>query len=151
MNILAKSGRKIWCNYISCLSLSKEYDALQDSILHSRLSATLIKNNGYRGCIFEYLKIWNKFRVEPSFGQNKPCPDKPLFFQNLEKTQKSKFGMDLEAMWLSKYLVSWTFERIDKSQQVASNFNPFAYMAWSGMQKIFLFTAWQIFEYCSHF
>ncbi len=33
--------------------------------------------NGYWGC---------KFQVEPKFGQNKPCQDKPLLFQNLGKT-----------------------------------------------------------------
>ena len=58
------------------------------------------KMNGYWGCIFGDLEIWNEFRVEQKFGQNEHCPEKALFFPRLRKKNTeikvwSRFGSDL--------------------------------------------------------
>lgn len=79
------------------------------------------KMNGYQGCIFEYLNIWIKFGAEPQFGQNKPCLDKPLFFQNLGKNTEIEVWMDLEAIWCFQifgYLGIWTERTIMAATQL---------------------------------
>ena len=76
--------------------------------------------NVYQGCILGYLEIWNEFGVEPKFRQNKLCPVKPLFFQNLGKNHGNR---GLDQIWkqfgTSKYLVIWTFEQIHELRQAA--------------------------------
>ncbi len=96
--------------------------------LCSCLPITLIKNewlSRVHPWIFGYLEIWNEFGVEPKFGQNKPCPEKPVFFQNFgKKTHKSMFGTDLEAIWrfqIFGYLDIWTDRQIVTGRQLVMN------------------------------
>ncbi len=70
------------------------------------------------------MDVWNEFGVEPKFGQNKPCSDKPLFFHNLGKKHRNRgFKWIWNRFGASKYLVIWTFEEIDELQQAHNKKN----------------------------
>ena len=60
------------------------------------------------------MDIWTKFGVDPKFRQKTACLDVDFFQIKTKKSQVTIFGMDLEAIWYSEYLVIWTFRQIDE-------------------------------------